>query len=175
MIVPFILLISLLVSNVNSNNTVGYNLKEEKVNSSTNYNAKDVNSVIISTDRYNIEEETSSINTGISINNNSNNMSMLDDSNRINNSNSNNTLKNISIINEASTSDEKKNELPTDLHWAIVIVLIFAMFTFVLATAKFFCAIGRGRLLCVVRPTATVRATAQEEIATALDQDERLI
>jgi predicted PurR-regulated permease PerM len=118
------------------------------------------------------------------INNSANNISDIDNNisniaNNISNigNNISNITNNIGNINNTSNEDNAftvNNSLPTDLHWAVVVVLIIGISCLVLGTGRWFCAVGRGRLLCVVRPTTPVQTTADQEIVNALDQDERV-
>jgi hypothetical protein len=175
MAVSVIFLVCLFAASLNAN---GYIDNNQTFNVDSVILDKHLDNINISNSANNISNSANNIsNIANNISNIDNNISNIANNISIDN-NISNITNNIDNINNASNEDNAfamNNSLPTDLHWAVVVVIITGISCLVLGTGRWFCAVGRGRLLCVVRPTTTVQTTANEEIANALDQDERVI
>ena len=69
--------------------------------------------------------------------------------------------------------------LPADLHWTIATVVIIGFFCLTLATARLFCAVGPGKLMCVLRPTSNINTAAntaaEDRVTNELAHQERLM
>jgi hypothetical protein len=83
------------------------------------------------------------------------------------------TSTNVNDSTNYKTNDVERGNscnIPSDLHWTVAVVIIICVSCLTFATARWFFAAGHGRMICVVRPTAQVQISAENQVEIQMDR-----